>query len=160
MHSLIVFMARGLIIVPVLVVVYLFWTLSPKDRKKLAALLVLGGILSLIFAKFGAHFYSNPRPYFKDHITPYFMASHYNGFPSDHTLLASFLGFATLTYNRRVGNILLVLAALIGLARVVAGVHHFVDIVGSFLFTALATLVATWILSYWQTSRSKNRKSN
>jgi membrane-associated phospholipid phosphatase len=36
----------------------------------------------------------------------------------------------------------LVIAALIGLARVVAGVHHLIDIIGSFVFAGIGVLVA------------------
>ena len=159
MHELIKLIAKDLIIVPILVAVYLLWKLDGKARKNFLALLILGGALSLVLAKVGAHFYSDPRPLFKDHVTPYFIASHYNGFPSDHTLLASFLGFATLTYRRQVGYILLLVAAIIGWARVAAGVHHFVDIIGSFLFTALATLLAVWLLNFWQ-ARSTPKKTS
>lgn len=150
MHELTKLIAKDLIIVPILVVIYLLWKFDGKERKNFLALLILGGALSLVLAKIGAHFYSDPRPFFKDHVTPYFMASHYNGFPSDHTLLASFLGFATLTYRRQLGNVLLLVAAIIGWARVAASVHHFVDIIGSFLFTALATFLAVLLLHFWQ----------
>ena len=151
--------ARVLIIVPLIVVAYLFWTLNSKQRKNLLALLVIGGFLSVVFAKLGGHFYSNPRPFFKDNVTPYFMASDYNGFPSDHTLLASFLGFAALSYWRRVGNGLLVLAALIGWARVAAGVHHFVDVVASFLLTALATFIAIRLVEMWSARHTPKKSS-
>jgi undecaprenyl-diphosphatase len=150
MHPITVFIARDLIILPLLIVAYLFWTLNSKDRKKLLVLLLIGGVLSLVFAKIGAHFYSNPRPFFKDHVIPYFPASDYNGFPSDHTLLASFLGFSVLAYWRRAGYALLAIAVIIGWARVASGVHHFIDIVGSFVFTALASIITIRVVDYWQ----------
>lgn len=141
MDGLIIFIARGLIVVPILTTLYILWKLEKADRKKYLIILVAGGILSLILAKVASHLYSNPRPAFKDHVTPLFIANHYNGFPSDHTLLSAFLGFAALFYSRKFAGVLLAVAAVIGWARVAAGVHHFVDILASFVITALAYFV-------------------
>ena len=146
MNSLIIFIAKDLFILPLLLIAYLFFKLDNSKRKELVLVLIGGGILSLLLAKIGSHFFFNPRPFIGDHITPLFFASHVNGFPSDHTLLTSFLGFVALHYSRKLGVIMLVLAALIGWARVAAGVHHFVDIVGAFIITAVATFVIFKVL--------------
>lgn len=69
-----------------------------------------------------------------------------NGFPSDHTLLASFIGFAMLTISRRRSIVLLLVALAIGLARMAAGVHHSWDILGSFIITGISYTVAKAIL--------------
>jgi membrane-associated phospholipid phosphatase len=142
MDGLIVFVAKVLIIVPVITIAWLFWQQDKEGRKKLVIFLILGGVLSILFTKVASHLYSDPRPFYNDGIKPLFTASGYNGFPSDHTLLASFLGFVALTYSRRIGIGLLILAALIGWARVAGGVHHLVDVIASFALTALASFIA------------------
>jgi undecaprenyl-diphosphatase len=93
-------------------------------------------------AKIGSHLYYDPRPFVSDHVTPYFGHSTDNGFPSDHTLLAAFLAFFTLGYSRRIGWILAGLTILIGGARVIAGVHHTVDVVGSCVIAGIAVGIA------------------
>jgi undecaprenyl-diphosphatase len=141
MESLVTFIARYLILLPVLATLYFLWDLKGYKRRIFLMTLVATGGLSLIFAKIGAHLFYDPRPFIKDGITPLFRAAHDNGFPSDHTLLASALGFTALSYSKRWGISLLIVAALIGWARVDAGVHHLIDICGSFVFTGIAYLI-------------------
>ncbi len=159
MDNLVIALARGLILLPVLVTLYIVWKLDTQNRKKYIVILVAGGILSLIMAKVTAHIYTNPRPQFKDHATPLFIAAHYNGFPSDHTLLSAFLGFAAFFYSRKYAYALLAVAAIIGWARVVAHVHHLVDIIASFLITAVAYAVAKFLVDkYLKNSVAKDVK--
>lgn len=148
MDGLITFIAKYFILIPILVAFYIFIKLKPKKRQEMLVVLFCAGVLSLIFAKIGAHLYNDPRPYIKDGSVPLFIhSSDPNGFPSDHTLLASFLGFVTLYYSRRAGIALLIVAALIGWARVAAHVHHLADIIGSFVFTGLAYLIVKSLLN-------------
>ncbi len=147
MDFLIKLAAQDLIVVPVLATFYIFWRLEKSKRQNFLILLIGGGILSLLLAKIGNHFYWDPRPFIKDGITPLFTAHRDNGFPSDHTLLSAFLGFVTLGYWRKLGAALLVVAVIVGWARVAAGVHHFVDIIGSFIFTGLAWLLVSKLIN-------------
>src|SRR6185437_16083076 len=94
----------------------------------------------------GGHIISDPRPFVVGHFTPLLPHANDNGFPSDHTLLASFLGYAALRYSRWIGIAALVAAATIGLARVAAGIHHLEDIIGSFVITGVATLVVLLLI--------------
>ena len=55
-------------------------------------------------------------------------------FPSDHASIAFAIAFAVYLADRRWGGVLLVLAAVIALARVFVGVHYFSDVIaGGFL---------------------------
>jgi membrane-associated phospholipid phosphatase len=147
MDGLITFIAKYFILIPIFITVYIFLKLQGKKRKEMIIMLFCAGLLSMIFAKIGAHLYNDPRPYIKDGATPLFAhSSDPNGFPSDHTLLASFLGFVVLYYSKKAGTVLLIIAALIGWARVAAHVHHLVDIIGSFIFTGVAFLIIKILL--------------
>ena len=143
MDGVITFVAKDLILLPVLVILYIICRLKGVKRRDFFILLLASGGLSLILAKVGSHLYYDPRPFIKDGVAPLFRASRDNGFPSDHALLAAFLGFAALSYSFRWGVGLLVVAALIGWARVDAGVHHLVDVCGSFVFTGIAYLIVS-----------------
>jgi membrane-associated phospholipid phosphatase len=139
MDSLIKLIAKDFIIIPPLVAVY-FWyyVQSRADRRRSLIFLITLAALSLILATIAQHLYMNPRPPYKDGSIPLFQPSDRNGFPSDHTLFASVIGFWLLHYNRRFGIGMLALALIIGWARVAAHVHHAVDIVGAVAITALA----------------------
>jgi membrane-associated phospholipid phosphatase len=148
MDSLITFIAKDFILIPLFATAYVWLKLKGRQRREMLLMLVCAGILSIVFAKIGSHLYNNPRPYISDGTAPLFAHSgDPNGFPSDHTLLASFLGFVTLYYSRRIGAAILVVAALIGWARVAAHVHHLMDVVGSFVITGLACLIVINLLA-------------
>ena len=120
--------------------------MDKNSRKQYLIFLVAGSILALLLAKIGSHLYDNPRPFVNGGVTPLFSTSNDNGFPSDHTLLAAFLAFAALVYSRRLGIFLLVIALLAGWTRVAAGVHHAVDVIGSFAFAGAAVLIVKMLL--------------
>jgi membrane-associated phospholipid phosphatase len=142
MDSLITFVAKYFILIPIFAAAFVFFRLKGKQRREMLIMLFCVGVLSIIFAKIGAHLYNDPRPYIKDGSKPLFAHSNDpNGFPSDHTLLASFLGFVIFNYSRKIGVLVLVVAVLVGWARVAAHVHHGVDIIGSFICTGLAYLI-------------------
>jgi len=167
MDGLITLVAKYFILIPFAVSAYVFLRLNKTKRQEMLILLFCTGVLSLIFAKIGAHIYNDPRPYISDGTPALFQHSgDPNGFPSDHTLLSSFLAFIVLTYSRRLGIFLLVVAALVGWARVAAHVHHAADIAGSFVFTGLAYLIVIKLLenkkiaSWFRTNRHSRHKEN
>jgi len=156
MDEVIKICAKYLVLVPVLVNLYILWSLDRSGRRRMFLIILAGGILSLILAGIGSQLFSDPRPEFKDHVTPLFGHSDDNGFPSDHTLLASFLALVAYTYSKRIGYGLVAVALVIGWARVAAHVHHAVDIAGSFLITAIAYFVVTKLLTrYLGSDQSK-----
>lgn len=147
MHELVILIAKYLIGLSVLIVAAFFFTLSNPKKKRFMVQAVIGAVIAVVLAKIGSKLYNNPRPFVVGHFTPYFSHGNDNGFPSDHTLLSSFLGFLVLFYNRKVGVVLLLFAALIGLARMKAGVHHGVDILGAFVFAGAGTWLGVLITS-------------
>ena len=100
----------------------------------------------MLLAVLGSYLFDNPRPFISDGVTPLFSSALDNGFPSDHTLLTAFLAFAVLVYSRRLGIALLILAFIVGWARVAGGVHHAVDVLGSFAIAGVAVLAAKSIM--------------
>ncbi len=57
-------------------------------------------------------------------------------FPSGHAAIFSALAFAIFFVNKKVGYIFMFFALLIGLARITAGVHFPIDILGGFILGA------------------------
>lgn len=137
MDGLIIFAAKYLIILPLLIVAYVGYEIKGKKlRKQFIITLLITGAVSLLVAKLLKSVVDNPRPFITDGITPLFYASGDNGFPSDHTLLSAFLAFSVWQYRKNLGLAILALAVLIGWTRVAAGVHHGVDIIASLVITA------------------------
>jgi undecaprenyl-diphosphatase len=144
--SLTIFAAKYLVFIAVaLAAVVLAVRLWPRPRLGLlrwgiAAVVML--VLSLVFAKIGAAVYNDPRPFTTDHIQPLIAHAADNGFPSDHALLAAAVVVLVAMVDLAWSLPFVILAILVDWARVGAGIHHVVDVVGSTLFVALAALIA------------------
>lgn len=102
------------------------------------ATIFIGGV-SYLLAKLSGQIISDPRPFIQTGIAPLVPGSLDNGFPSDHTLLVAAVGGILFYFNRKAGIVVWLLALLIGLARVYAGVHHLLDIAGSLVIVLLVT---------------------
>lgn len=152
MHQAVIIVAKYFIIFSVLLAFWTFVDQPPKKKKEFLIIGLIGAVLTVILARLGGHFYYDPRPFVVGHFKPYFYHAPDNGFPSDHTLLASFLMFLCIRYSKRFGAALFLLAIAIGLARVQAGVHHMIDILGSFVCSGVGVLLALYI-----TERINNR---
>ena len=154
MHETIIIIAQYFILIPVLASVYIFFKLPSSRRLNFTAQLLIAGALSYCLALLASKLIHDPRPFVTGHFVPLIPHSSDNGFPSDHTLLASFLAWSVLHYSRKLGLALLAVALLIGLARMAAGVHHSWDILGSFVITAFASFIAVRLLQLKQKHRS------
>jgi undecaprenyl-diphosphatase len=138
MNSIIIFVAKYFIFLSMLVAAIYWLRVPTKEKIALGWRVVVGGAIAEGLAQVAGHLYYDTRPFVSAHIVPLIAHAPDNGFPSDHALLASFLGFVVLLYSRRTGLVLLLIAVLIGWARVLAHIHHPIDIIGSFVFAALA----------------------
>lgn len=109
----------------------------------ITSLLVL--TLSFAFALIGRALYDDPRPFVVNHFTPLVPYTTNNGFFDGYAVLAAVTAFVVLFLNRRWAIPFVILALLVDWARMGLGVHHPVDIVASWVFAALATLIAAVI---------------
>ena len=150
MHSLIKFIGEYFFLISV-AVVGLYWLRAKVSVKiSLTWQLVAGGVLAVALALIAGHLYYDPRPFVTHHLTPIIPHAADNGFPSDHALFTSFLGFTMLLYSRRTGIFLLIIAVLVSWARVAAHIHNPRDIVGSFVIAAVAVLVVRVVTKWWR----------
>lgn len=146
MHELVIIIAKYFLLISLVVSLVIWLKLVRNDKRKFILQAILGAILTLALAKLGSKLFYDPRPFVVGHFTPYFSHSADNGFPSDHTLLTSFLAILVFNYNRQAGIGLFVVALAVGLSRVVAGVHHLADIIGSIVFAIIGYYVAVWLI--------------
>ncbi len=131
MNYLIIFGAKYLYLIEIILFAIYFFLQKRNKQKSIIILSVVSLPLAYIFSKVLASVYFDPRPFLIDHFTPLIASSTDNGFPSDHTLLASAIASIIFFHNKKLGIVAWVIAFAIGISRVLAGVHHFVDIVGS-----------------------------
>ena len=142
------FVAQYFLYLSVIVTVWYWWRRDRPTKVELGFRLLVGGLLALALARVAGHLYYDPRPFVTQHVRPLFAHAADNGFPSDHALLTSFLAVSVMWYSRRVGAVLLANAVLVGASRVAAHVHSPIDIIGSFVFSGVAALVAN-VVTKW-----------
>jgi membrane-associated phospholipid phosphatase len=143
-HQVVVAMAKYLVVLPVIVSgIWWAFVADRSQRIRYLSILVGGGVLAYLLAKVGGHLYDDPRPFIADQVVPYFQSATDNGFPSDHTMLSAVFAAAMWPFNRVLSGLFYVIAVAVGLARVVAGVHHGVDVIGGLAF-GTAGVAAVW----------------
>jgi undecaprenyl-diphosphatase len=152
MNSLIIFAAKYLFALSILIYLWLCYReYIAGTWKKFAvfSLSVLG--LSYILGLLARIFYFNPRPFVVGGYEPLIPHIVDNGFPSDHLLLLSALAASAGFVDRKLAALMWFIAFIVGMARVWAGVHHTLDIVGSILIA----LIAKWVVYFVLNTREK-----
>lgn len=94
-----------------------------------------------------AQFWYHARP-FVGHPHQTLLLVHHaadNSFPSDHASVAFAIAFAVVFIYRRLGLVLLVVAAAIAIDRIFVGVHYPIDVAASVLVGLSAALLVTFV---------------
>ena len=99
--------------------------------------------LALTLAKVISDLVARPRPFVEHPHAAHLFIKHAAdyGFPSDHASGAFAIAVALLLRHRRAGLLALVMASLIGVGRVMIGVHYPTDILGGAVLGTLCALV-------------------
>lgn len=146
MHTAIVWTAQYLVYL--IIVLGLAGLLTLPSPRRWQSLVVLGiaGVIALALMVVGSKVYSDPRPFVVEHIKPMFAHRADNGFPSDHTALTMVIAATVWLYRKWLGFMLAVFSVLVGTARVLAHVHHTVDIAGAIAFAVVGVAIAAWLM--------------
>ncbi len=138
MDNLVIFCAKYLIFVVILVVISVWFLADTKTKKQLAIAVIAAGIAALILDKLAGALYFHHRPFVVNNVQPLIPHGNDNGFPSEHTLLASTLATIIYFYRRQIGLAMFGLAIIVGTGRVLAHVHWVIDVVGGLILGILA----------------------
>jgi membrane-associated phospholipid phosphatase len=107
------------------------------------------GVMAEVFTQIGGVIYTDPRPFAVGHFHPLIAHVADNGFPSDHALLAAFLVAGVILVRWWIAvPVIVVLGVLVDWARVGAGIHHPIDVIGSAVFVALGLMVAVAVTPF------------
>lgn len=138
--ALIIFSAKYLYLLVVVIFSGYFFFIPKNKRKDLILLSVIALPIIFIISRIAALFYFDPRPFVVGHFVPLIPHAPDNGFPSDHALLTSALASVMYFHNKKVSIILWLLTLIIGTARVLAGVHNWIDIFGAIIISIFITI--------------------
>jgi undecaprenyl-diphosphatase len=132
--------------IPFMVIVtVLLWVFSRPggERKwKLASASALGAAaLALLVNQVIHAIWDRPRPY-EDHLISHPWSSATDAsFPSDHASASIAIAVAVFMFDRLVGGLFLVAAALIAIGRVFIGAHYPADVVASLVVGVASAIV-------------------
>jgi len=118
-----------------------------RRRREVLLLAVAAAALALLVNLAVSHAVVRPRPYVTYHLSV-LIPSHerQSSFPSDHTAIASGIATVLLLGGEAGWGLLGLLGAvLIGLARIVAGVHYPSDVLGGLIVGLLSGTAALWV---------------
>jgi membrane-associated phospholipid phosphatase len=146
MHTIVSFIAQYFVGIPVLVIAYLFWKEEKREKIRLIVLIVLSAIAAVILVEIATKAHADPRPFIRDGVKPYFTSSTDNGFPSDHTVFSTVAAGVALSISKKWGIGLLLVAIIIGSARVIAGVHHTQDVIAGVVIGLVSCGVSVAIM--------------
>ena len=142
MESLVIFGAKYLVYVLIALSVLAVVVFKNKEqwfRFGMLALLALA--VGYALARAAGFLFSHPQPFAAEGFEPLIPHAVDNAFPSDHTVIGGVFASVAFLADRRVGLVLWVLALLVGLSRIIAGLHYTVDV----LAAAMLAVVAVWL---------------
>ncbi|MFA6386825.1 MAG: phosphatase PAP2 family protein [Candidatus Paceibacterota bacterium] len=112
-----------------------------RDKWKEIFLIIFSPAIAWIIASLLKVLIHTNRPFIVlSNIHALFVESGY-AFPSGHGTAISALAFAIYFKNKRLGYVFMIAALLIGFARVAAGVHFPVDIIGGYIIGFLVAFL-------------------
>ena len=124
-------MAFGLIVL---------WVIDGKIKKETVIHAIFACLTAWIVAELIKYFFPTLRPFQIDNLIPQTLTIPGDGaFPSSHTAVAFALSVTILKHDKKVGILYLIMAGLVGIARIIAHVHYPIDIIGGAL---LGTLIS------------------
>ncbi|MEK7471029.1 MAG: phosphatase PAP2 family protein [Patescibacteria group bacterium] len=139
---IIFFAVYFLYIVIVLALLFLFRVFNWKEF----ILICVSGGFAWIFAKILKILIHTPRPFdIFSQVHSLFLETGY-AFPSGHTAVASAIAFALFFINKKIGYIFIFFTLIIGIVRIIAGVHFPIDILGGFILGGIVSYLFAYFI--------------
>src|SRR5699024_6300821 len=112
-----------------LLAIIVYWFSRKREYRFMIISGVIGFIIASLLARFVGTFHENFQPFYEmtgvnqlvDHVKD-------NSFPSDHTLTVFVYAMIFWLYKVRLRNLWIVLAILVGIGRIMVGVHYPADV--------------------------------
>jgi len=141
-------------------IVFIYWILKEKDvitRIYLSILFFLVEVLNRgIITEAIRFFYNKPRPFVSLEIDSLFQHQASAAFPSGNTVFLISLALIVFLINKKWGWIFFCSAVLVGISRVISGVHWPLDILGGII----VSIIGFFVVYFWVFPKGKFVKND
>lgn len=128
--------------------VYAVWHWQQVNAARQLAFVFLATISSWLLAQVIKYFYFSPRPFLVlSDLNQLIQHGANDSFPSGHATLFMALGTGLYLLNKKLGNLFIIAAVLISLARIAAGIHWPLDILAGWLLAWAVVLITRSLFS-------------
>ncbi len=119
------------------------------EKKKEILAVFLSGFLAYFISVVLKFLFHTLRPFLAlPNVQALFSESSF-AFPSGHATFFSALAFSIFFLHKKAGYVFMFFALLIGLARIVAGVHFPIDILGGFILGGTVSYLSAYFLRFF-----------
>lgn len=116
------------------------WVVDGNIKKETVIHALFASLVTWTISEIIKYIFPSLRPFQVNDFTPLTLTVPWDGaFPSGHTALAFALSVTILKHDKKVGILYLIMAGLVGVARIMAHVHYPIDIIGG---AVLGTVVS------------------
>lgn len=120
------------------------WVVDGKIKKKIVIHAVSSALIAWIVTEVIKNFVPTIRPFHLNGFDPLTLTVPYDGsFPSTHTAAAFAMAVSIFSHDKKVGLLYLIMAGLVGVARIVANVHYPTDIIAGAIVGLIAFKLTT-----------------
>lgn len=120
--------------------------LQAKKKAKDVILVFSSAIIAYIGEYLLKSFIPSPRPFlYFENVKPLFLHGGMDSFPSGHAMFFGALAMSLYFVNKRVGYLYFIVALIVGLARVAAGIHFPIDIFVGYILGIIIAIIFKFI---------------
>ncbi len=148
LDSLVIFLATDFALLVAFALLYFLYKHEDRKRGIKELLIVVGsGALAWGIAHVIKYLYPMPRPDVAlEGVVSLFAPNDLSSFPSGHATFFSALATALYFYHKKLGMFFGVCALLIGLARIISGVHFPIDILAGLILGGVVAFIVNRIV--------------
>lgn len=120
------------------------WVIDGKIKRETVVHAVFSCALAYVITDLIKNYVPTIRPFIADGLTPAsLVVPTDSAFPSTHTAVGFALAVTILKHDKKVGVLYLIMAGLVGIARILANVHYPIDIMaGALIGTIISRLTS------------------
>lgn len=120
--------------------------LQLKNKIRYVALVFSSAVSAWIIATIIKSFILSPRPFlYFQNVKPLFLHGGMDSFPSGHAMFFGALAMSLFFVHKKIGFLFFVVALIVGLARVAAGVHFPIDILAGYVIGIIIAIIFNFV---------------